>query len=118
MTSLGEILPVGQLRAPFASSWLTCDFCGQCYPQKELSRDAEGKLACKACWFRADVLKAAEPIREGARKARFVSTVQAEELARRNGLPIEEAHTELQEMGFRAEEHARHHFWVRMEAST
>lgn len=110
-------LPEGRIRLVSATAWAICEFCGDAYPLKDLRPDKNNKLACRCCYFGGALLNAAKPIPEGQQKKRYISVYQAEELARRNGISYDAALVELQEIGFKPEEHSGHLFFVKSEAS-
>jgi len=102
-------LPEGKIRLVSSTAWAICEFCGDAYSQTDLFLDANKKLACRCCYFRAAVLNAIK----GQPEARYISACQVAELAGQNGIDFDAAVAELHENGFRSEEHCGQLFFAR-----
>jgi hypothetical protein len=110
-----EPLPEGKIKLFSTSEWASCEFCRDAYLLIDLRPDGKGKLACRGCFYKSDVLKLTIPT--PGEKKRFLAAFQAAELARHNKLCFDEAIVELLENGFRPEEHGGYLFFVKSEAS-
>jgi len=108
-------LPQDKIRPISSCAWAFCEFCRDAYLMADLRPDCNGKLACRSCFYLADVLKFTEP--GPGEKKRFLAAFQAAELARRNELSFDEAFVGLLESGFKPEEHCGYLFFVKSEAS-
>jgi hypothetical protein len=107
-------LPEGKIKLVSSTAWATCEFCQDAYPLVDLRPDSDGRLACRGCFYRSDILKLTKPT--PGEKRRFLAACQAAELARLNKLCFDEAVVELLENGFRPEEHCGYLFFVKSEA--
>lgn len=104
-------LPAELLYQVATSSWGFCEFCKDAFPRVDLRLDGSKKLACKGCFFRADVLNATA----GAGQ-RCISEWQAEELARLHKIDPDAAIVELLSTGFKPKSYCGILFYVRSEA--
>ena len=103
-------LPEGKIELVSSSAWALCNFCGDAYPRTDLQPDDNNKLACPGCYFRASLLDATER----QRQTLFISAEQVEELAVLHRITYAEALVEIQEIGFRPEEHHGLQFFVKV----
>jgi hypothetical protein len=107
-------LPEGEIELVSSTAWTLCDFCGDAYPRIDLLLDGNKRLACPGCYFRASLLDATKG--QGQQQTMFISVHQVEELAVLHGISYDEAVVEIQEIGFRSEEHNGRLFFVKVEA--
>jgi hypothetical protein len=107
-------LPQDKIRPISSNAWAFCEFCHDAYPMADLRADGNGKLACRGCYFLANVLRVTKP--EPGEDKRFLAASQAAELARQKKLSFDEAFVELLEWGFKLEEHFGYLFFVKSEA--
>jgi len=105
-------LPEGKIKLVSSTAWAVCEFCGDAYPRIDLLLDGNKRLACSGCYFRASLLDATK----GQQQMWYISAHQVEELAVLHSITYAEALVEIQEIGFRPEEHNGHLFFVKLEA--
>lgn len=101
-----EPLPAGLLAKVDASAWGFCEFCGDAYPLFELWPDSDKRLACRSCWFRADVVQ-----------IRLLTDYEVFQAAWARGLGMEAATAELLEAGYRMQKMPHCVVFVKKEGS-